>query len=79
MSDDRAHRLDTVVEAVANADDAEREYPDASSPGRAAAVTGKIAFGHQPSSKVVTPKMRSWAREGGSPKYIRAVPKTSSI
>ena len=47
--------------------------------GRAAAVTDEVASGHQPSSKVVTPKMRSCARSGGGPRYIRAQPKTSII
>lgn len=47
--------------------------------GWATTATGKVPPGHQPSSKVVTPKTRSCAMTGGGPRYIRAQPKTSII
>ena len=48
--------------------------------GGLAAVTNQIPFhSDYPSSKVVTPKMRSWAILGSGPMYMRAQPKTSTI
>src|SRR5690606_8046396 len=47
--------------------------------GWVAGVAGKVTRRHQPSSKVVTPKMRSCASAGAGPRYMRAQPKTSTM